>query len=118
MVEIFSASFQSGAFLYDLMGYDPQGNRRPYQLGHFFMAIDIEHFVPIEEFKQTTGNILRQLRASRKVPGQDRIYTAGEKEFENEKRVRQEGVAIIPNLAKDIKVMQNELGLTQYHFPF
>lgn len=32
--------------------------------------------------KEENGNILRGLRNSRKVPGQERIYTAGEKEHD------------------------------------
>jgi L-2-hydroxycarboxylate dehydrogenase (NAD+) len=118
MVEILSAAFQSGSFLYGLTGIDASGRLQPNKLGHFMLAIDIEQFVPLEEFKATTGAILRELRASRKAPDQTHIYTAGEKEFNNEKRVRAEGVPVVPNLQKEIKTMQKELGLTQYKFPF
>lgn len=118
LVEILSASLQSGSFLYGLIGFDEQGKRQPFNLGHFFMAINIESFVPLEEFKTTTGNILRQLQNSRKAPGSKRIYFAGEKEYEMEKTVRIRGVPIIPNLQKEIKVMQQELNLVQYDFPF
>lgn len=118
MVEILSASLQTGAFLYGLTGIAADGGKQPFRLGHFFMAIDIEHFCPLDEFKHTTGQILRDLRASRKAPGRDRIYTAGEKEYENEKRILLEGVPIIPNLQKEIKFLQVELGLGQYDFPF
>ncbi|MCE1253033.1 MAG: Ldh family oxidoreductase [Anaerolineae bacterium] len=118
MVEILSASLQTGAFLYGLSGFDPQGNKIPLTVGHFFMAIDVEHFVPLDEFKATTGHILRELRASTLAPGQTRIYTAGEKEFENEKVVRARGIEVNPNLQKDMKAMQMGLELTQYHFPF
>ncbi|MGD0005103.1 MAG: Ldh family oxidoreductase, partial [Anaerolineaceae bacterium] len=82
------------------------------------MAIKIEAFVDLDQFKATTGEILRELRNSKRAPGQDRIYTAGEKEFEMEDKVREQGVAVNPNLQKEIKLMQQELGLTQYKFPF
>jgi LDH2 family malate/lactate/ureidoglycolate dehydrogenase len=118
MVEILSASLQSGSFLYGLTGVGEQGQHRPYRLGHFFMAINIESFTPLEDFKATTGAILRDLRSSNKAPGHERIYTAGEKEFDNERRIRQEGVPIVPVLQEEIKTMQRELGLTQYEFPF
>jgi L-2-hydroxycarboxylate dehydrogenase (NAD+) len=118
MVEILSASLQGGSFLYGLTGIAPDGSKQPFQLGHFFMAIDIEQFCPLEEFEQTTGQILRQLRASQKAPGQNRIYTAGEKEFEKEKLIRTNGIPVIPNLQKEIKFLQSELGLWQYTFPF
>jgi L-2-hydroxycarboxylate dehydrogenase (NAD+) len=79
VVEILSAALQQGAFMKMLMGIK-DGKKVPYPLGHFFIAIDISAFTEPEDFKRTTGEILRELRASRKMPGQDRIYTAGEKE--------------------------------------
>ena len=118
MVEILSASLQMGQFMHGLQGFEADGSKRPFMLGHFFMAIDIEAFVPLEEFKRTTGNILRELRAARLEPGQDRIYTAGEKEFENEKRLRVEGIPIVPSLQKDILALIQMLGLNQYQFDF
>ena len=118
MVEILSASLQSGSFMVGLTGIAPDGSKQPFRLGHFFMAIDIERFCPLEEFKQTTGQILRELRTSKKAPGQTRIYTAGEKEYEKEKAIRRDGVPVIPNLQKEIKFLQSELGLWQYSFPF
>jgi LDH2 family malate/lactate/ureidoglycolate dehydrogenase len=118
IVEILSASLQSGSFLYGLTGLDSAGKPQPFKIGHFFMAINIESFVSLDEFKATTGSILRELRNSKKEPGQKRIYTAGEKEFENEKRIRATGVPIVPNLQKELLFMQQELGLSQYHFDF
>ena len=118
MVEILSAALQGGAFLHALSGFDGDGNKTHFRVGHFFMAINIDSFTSLEDFKKTTGNILRDLRASHRAPGQDRIYTAGEKEFEKEKYIRVNGVPIVPNLQKEIQVMQQELGLTQYKFPF
>lgn len=82
------------------------------------MALNVESFVDLEMFKQTTGSILRELRASRKAPGQARIYTAGEKEYEKEIQVRRDGVQIIPNLQKDLKFVRDQLGLDQFEFPF
>lgn len=118
MVEIFSASFQTGSFLLDLSGMEADGSPRHFKVGHFFMALDVESFVDLETFKKTTGEILRELRASRKAPGADRIYTAGEKEYEMEIKVRKEGIPIIPNLQKDLKFVRDKLDLTQYEFPF
>jgi LDH2 family malate/lactate/ureidoglycolate dehydrogenase len=81
------------------------------------MALNVESFVDLETFKQTTGNILRELRASRKAPGQPRIYTAGEKEYEKEKQIRREGIEIIPNLRKDLIFVRDKVGLSAVEFP-
>lgn len=118
MVEILSASLQTGLFLSAVTDVDRQGKPQPVRIGHFFMAMDVEHFVPLDEFKKTTGDMLRELRAARKAPGHDRIYTAGEKEYYNEQRVRREGVPANANLQKAIKTMQQELGLQKYELGF
>ncbi len=118
MVEILSASFQTGAFLMGLTGLAEDGSPQPFRVGHFFIAMDVESFVDLETFKHTTGTILRELRDTRKAPGQMRIFTAGEKEFEREQRVRRDGVPIVPNLQKDLLFVRGKLGLSQYEFPF
>lgn len=81
VVEVLSAALQAGNFLKMLTGIDEEGNKKPYNLGHFFIAIDTEAFMGSESFKKTTGEILRQLRNSTLAPGQEKIYTAGEKEY-------------------------------------
>jgi LDH2 family malate/lactate/ureidoglycolate dehydrogenase len=118
MVEILSASLQSGMFLRALSGFNDDGSPRPHHLGHFFMAIDIEHFVPLDEFKKTTGHILRKLRNSTVAPGEEKIYTAGEKEWLKEKEIREYGIPVNPNLQKDLLIMKDDLGLNTYNFPF
>ena len=118
VVEILSAALQSGSFLKGLLGFDDLGNKRPYHLGHFFIAINIECFTELESFKKTTGDILRELRASTKAPGQPRIYTAGEKEYETWLYRKDKGVPINEALRKDIVALKKELNLDQYHFSF
>ncbi len=118
MVEILSASLCGGVFMKDLLGFAPDGSRRPYMLGHFFLAIDIEHFIPLELSKQITGSILRALQDSRKAPGQDRIYVAGEKEHEKEASVRELGVPVNQNLRRELETMRDELGIVGYEAYF
>jgi LDH2 family malate/lactate/ureidoglycolate dehydrogenase len=117
MAEIFSAALQDGSHTRDLLGWE-DGRRVPYKLGHFFLAIDIAYFVPPDTFRKIAGDICRRLRESRKAPGAERIWTAGEKEYEMERRRREEGVPINPRLQQNLREMQTELGLSQYAFPF
>ena len=114
MVEILSAALCGGMFLKDLLGYAPDGSRRPFMLGHFFMAIDVEHFIPLEQSRRITGQIMRALQDSRREPGQERIYVAGEKEYELEQRIRKEGIPVNPNLRRELQGMRDELGIPGY----
>lgn len=114
ITEILSAALQGGMFLKALSGFDADGKRQPYRLGHFFMAIDIEAFTDIGSFKKTTGDILRALRNSDKAPGQERIYTAGEKEWEAFRERSEKGIEINESVAAEFRTMAEELGITGY----
>lgn len=111
IVEILSSALQSGAFLFQLSGLDENNDPTRFRVGHFFMVMNIDNFLPVDEFKKNIGDLLRTLRSTRKVPGESRIYTAGEKEFEMEKVVNQQGVPVNANLRKDLLYLQQELNL-------
>ena len=116
-VEFFSSILQDGAYGKDLDGKDENGNIRPYQLGHWFIAIDTDHFMGEDIARKKAGDIIRSVRASKKAPGAERIYTAGEKEYEIG-IARASGVPINESVQKEIIQIRDELGLTQYKFPW
>jgi LDH2 family malate/lactate/ureidoglycolate dehydrogenase len=111
VVEIFSAAFQQGAFLSELHDTDSQGRPNFLRIGHFFLAMDVARFLPLDEFRRTVGSILRELRASAKAPGEEQIYTAGEKADANTQRVLAEGVEIAPGVQRALLKLRDELGL-------
>jgi LDH2 family malate/lactate/ureidoglycolate dehydrogenase len=114
MVEILSAALSGGAFMKDLSGFGPDGEARPYMVGHFFLAIDIAHFLPLDVFRRIAGAMLRELQGSRKAPGEERIYVAGEKEYEAEQRRREEGVPVNANLKAELQFMRDALAIEGY----
>ena len=109
VVEILSAALQSGLFLKALDGKDEEGKIRPYHLGHFFIAIDTEAFMGAEAFKKTCGDILRDLRGSEKAPGQERIYTAGEKEYDVWMYRKDKGVPMTEAVQKEFIGLRDEV---------
>lgn len=118
IVEILSAALQDGMYGKDLDGKDENGNLRPYHLGHFFIAIDTEHFMGEAACRKKTGDILRSVRASKKAPGAERIYTAGEKEYEIWQSRKDSGVPINESVQQEMIKVRDEFGLTQYVFPW
>jgi LDH2 family malate/lactate/ureidoglycolate dehydrogenase len=118
VVEILCASLSGGAFMKDLLGVAPDGSRRPYMLGHFFLAIDVGYFVPLEVSSQITGQIIRDLQNASKAPGQERIYVAGEKEHERGKLVRERGIPVNRNLRRDLQTVRDDLGISGYETYF
>ncbi|MFX1312033.1 MAG: Ldh family oxidoreductase [Promethearchaeota archaeon] len=117
VVELLSSALQEGIYLRDTLGTVEDGQKR-LKVGHFFLAINIESFIGTNSFLITAGNIMRDLRNSPKEPGENRIYTAGEKEYYSEIEREKKGIPINKSLQNDIKKMQKELNLNKYDFPF
>ncbi len=118
MIEILSAALQAGSFLKALSGFDANQRRVHYPLGHFFLAIDPEAFLGLDGFKRTTGEILRELRASQKAPDAERIYTAGEKEHLAWLEHQHTGIPVNHSLQQDIIRIREELRLPTQSMPF
>ena len=116
VVELLSAALQQGNYLSMLSGIGENGEKVPYHLGHWFIAIDTEAFCGLEAFKKTAGDILRELRE--KAPGEERIYTAGEKEWLVWQERKDSGVPINDAVQKELSEVRDELGLTKYIFPW
>jgi LDH2 family malate/lactate/ureidoglycolate dehydrogenase len=117
VVEILCSALSGGAYLSQLE-INNNGNPQDGEIGHFFMAVNISSFIEIESFKKNVGDILRELRFSKKAPGEERIYTAGEKEFQAWMERKEKGIPINREVQKAILMMQKELKLDQYNFPF
>ena len=117
VVEILSAALSGGEFMKALTGIDESGNSRMYHLGHFFFVVDPDAFMGRDVFKKIAGDICRALRSSKKAPGSDRIYTAGEKEYLTWLDRRDKGVPVGEAVQKEILEVCEELGL-DYHFDF
>jgi L-2-hydroxycarboxylate dehydrogenase (NAD+) len=113
VVEILSAALQQGAFMKMLLGVK-DGKKVPIPIGHFFIAIDISAFTDPADFRKTTGDIMRELRASRKMPGQNRIYTAGEKEYYTWLARKDKGVLFSESLLEEFRGICKAYGLEKY----
>ena len=117
IVEILSSALAGGPFMKALNGKDADGNPEMYHLGHFFFVINPEFFMGLDTFKTTSGEILRGLRNSAKAPGEDRIYTAGEKEHDAWMDRKDKGVPVGETIQKEFIQLRDELKL-DYVFPF
>ena len=116
-VEILSSALQEGVFLRDTAGIYENGRKR-LSVGHFFLAMNVESFIGLDSFKNTTGKIMRTLRNSKKEPGAKRIYTAGEKEYYTTIERKEKGIPINKSIQKDLEEIKEELGLYKYNFHF
>jgi L-2-hydroxycarboxylate dehydrogenase (NAD+) len=88
-----------------------EGKPLPANVGHFFGALRVDGFRPLDEFKATMDDIIRRLKRSPKAEGEERIYIHGEKEFEMEDERRVRGVVLHPKVVTDLQAIADELGL-------
>ncbi len=113
VVEILSSALAQGAFLKMLIGMK-DGKKVPYSLGHFFIAIDVAAFTDPSDFKTTVGNILREIRATKKMPGKDRIFTAGEKEYYKSIERKDKGVRFPQELLGEFRGLCSDYGMEDF----
>ena len=117
VVEILSAALAGGNFMKALTGVSEEGKPKMFGLGHFFFVVDPEAFMGADVFKKIAGDICRELRASKKAPGCDRIFTAGEKEYLTWLDRKDKGVPVGEAVQKEILDVRDQLGLP-FTFPF
>jgi len=78
---------------------------------HFFGALKIDGFMPVDQFKKAMDGMIQQYRALPKASGIERIYISGEVEQEIEKKRKAEGIPLHPAIIKSLEDIASELGV-------
>ncbi len=108
LVEILGGVLAGSAFGMDV---DHESHTRVSHIGHCFAAIRVDAFRPLEEFKRDMDALIRQLKEAPKAAGQERIYIAGEKEYEKAERSQREGVPILAEVVNTLASDGKEAGV-------
>ena len=80
-------------------------------ISHCFGAFRIDAFRNVDEFKADMDRELRAFKNSEKVPTQERIYVAGEPEYEKTKYHRENGVPVHVKIWDGLRKLASELGI-------
>lgn len=80
-------------------------------ISHWFGAFRVDGFRDVDAFKADMDRELRAFKESQKVPGQDRIYVAGELEFEKTASHRQNGVPVHVKVWDGLRKLAGELDI-------
>jgi L-2-hydroxycarboxylate dehydrogenase (NAD+) len=108
LVDLLSGVLAGAAFG---KGVGHPAEHRQAGIGHFFAAIKIENFRPVDYFKDEMDEYIRELKSTRKLPGQERIYIHGEKEFEQAERYEKEGVPLLREVVDSLEEAGNAAGV-------
>lgn len=109
MVEVMSALLAGGHFGRELNDMYEDIDK-PNNLSSCFMAIKIDRFRPVEEFKRDVDRFIEYLHSIPPAEGQ-RIYFPGEIEQINRARVVQEGLHLPEDLLKQLTDIAVRLGI-------
>ncbi len=108
LVDIFSGVLSGAAFGVDVGR--PKENKGA-NVGHFFAAIKIDVFRPVNEFKMDMDALIQQMKSAPKAVGEDRIYIHGEKEFELTEHHRQVGIPLMDEVVISLKEAGDKIGV-------
>jgi L-2-hydroxycarboxylate dehydrogenase (NAD+) len=80
--------------------------------GHFFAALRIDAFRSVAEFKSDMDRLIRELKTTAPIEGQDRVYVAGELEFETAKERTANGIPLLVSVVNDLRDVGKQLGVS------
>ena len=83
----------------------------PTNTGHCIVAINIEAFQPVAEFKKSVDALVRDLRNSERLPGVERIHIPGEGSHAARADRVKNGVPMPPSLMAALDTLAAELGV-------
>ena len=92
----------------DVVDFNADDNT-PTNTGHVIVAINVEAFQPVAEFKRSVDTLIRDLRASRRLPGVDRIRLPGEGSHAARADRVQNGIPLPAPLAAALDQLAGEL---------
>ena len=79
--------------------------------GQAIVAIDPAAFGEIDVFKASVDTLIRDLRASERMPGVERIWMPGEQSHEKRLAQRANGIALAPQLVNTLGELAADLGI-------
>ena len=86
-------------------------SRETLEMSHFFGAISIEAFRPVDEFKTMMDDMLATLKATPTLEGGERVLVPGQREHEAFLERSRLGIPLHPNVVENLAELARELGI-------
>jgi LDH2 family malate/lactate/ureidoglycolate dehydrogenase len=83
----------------------------PTNCGHAFIAINVGAIMPIQDFKARMDRMIREIKASPKVKGTERIYLPGEMEWERRDEALEKGMQLPEHVVASLMGLAEDMGL-------
>lgn len=108
MIDVFAGVLTGAGFGEALKAVDDLSGEAG--TGNFLVVVDIQSFMPVEQFKSRIDSLVEQIKNSPRVPGVDKIYLPGEIEWENEQVRLREGIPLPEEVIRELSALGQELG--------
>jgi ureidoglycolate dehydrogenase (NAD+) len=83
---------------------------RTQNVGHWVLAIDIEHFMPLDHFKNRIQSLVDLAHATEPADGFDRVQVPGEPEERINRERRTAGIPIPPSTVDELRQLGDRFG--------
>jgi LDH2 family malate/lactate/ureidoglycolate dehydrogenase len=113
MVDVLTGVLSGSAFGVDVDNVHREsesGKVAAPRVGHFFLALDIARFMPLDEFRSRLAALFSMLKDSRKALDRDLIYVHGEKEMIRTQLHEQAGIPLSENVYNTLLRIAAECG--------
>jgi LDH2 family malate/lactate/ureidoglycolate dehydrogenase len=78
--------------------------------GYLFVALDVSHFVPIDDFRADVDRLVRDIHASEPAEGVERVLVPGEMEHRRRAERLEHGIPLAPALVDELDRLGREHG--------
>jgi LDH2 family malate/lactate/ureidoglycolate dehydrogenase len=110
MTDVITGVLSGGGY-----GLMPYSNPAKQDVSHTFIAIDIEFFMPIEEFKARMDAFIHDIKSQMLRPGFQEILVPGEIDYRRELHYREHGCELDAEIFDQLQVLAQTLNID---FPF
>ncbi len=109
MIEVLSAVI-TGAGMLHQNPFWAVDTKTPLNIGHSFMAIDIERFMSLDEFRERLEWMVNVLTSSPTSNGQEAVIVPGQIETEVARKRRRDGIPISEEVCQELRALGDRYG--------
>jgi LDH2 family malate/lactate/ureidoglycolate dehydrogenase len=110
MIGLLAGSLNRAAFGRDIIDFNKHPDLAT-NTGQSVVALSVEAFAPVAEFKRSVDAMVRTLRESPRLPGVERIWLPGEQSHTKRLDRAKNGVPMPPPLRKSLDELAKDLGI-------
>ncbi|MFA7468696.1 MAG: Ldh family oxidoreductase, partial [Desulfotomaculaceae bacterium] len=112
LVETFAGIISGSAFGHHV-GWIYDDSLEPTNVGHFVIALNVEKFMPFEEYLNRVEQMKAEIRSVPLADGCNRILLPGERKQEKANRRIEEGIPVKAGLLEELNQLAAALGVEQ-----